>query len=399
MNPIAIAIDSVWHHKLRSALTALGVVIGVFAVVSLLALGTSVKTYVTSQFSSFGAQLITITPALAGSGGSGIPRGRQGGGFSAPPPSTFTMGDVGAIRGVAHVARAAGIVAVPTEVTNGTRMLAGTSVVGTSSSLISMQHLTIAHGSFPAPSSHGILLGAKVAATLFPAGGAIGRPVKVGTTTFTVTGVLAASGNLFGSDPDTTAYVSAPTALGLAGTTHVSEIIAEASGTSQVTSAAAGITKLMGVRHPAKDFRIITATQILSVISGTLSTITAVLGGIAGISLLVGGIGIMNIMLVTVAERFREIGIRKAMGARRGDILLQFLLESVVLALIGGGVGVLLAWLAATIAARAIGIPVALTVSSVIEALAFSAVVGAIFGVLPALRAAALTPVEALRTE
>jgi putative ABC transport system permease protein len=179
----------------------------------------------------------------------------------------------------------------------------------------------------------------------------------------------------------------------------VSQIVLSARTNGDVNAAAAAARAVMDKRHPSHNFALTEATQILSTVQSTLSTITAFLSGLAAISLVVGGIGIMNIMLVTVTERFREIGIRKALGARDGDILVQFLAESVLLAVLGGAVGTAFAAIAAAVITRLIGIPAGLTANAVGLALGFSIAVGAVFGVLPAIRASRLMPAEALRSE
>jgi putative ABC transport system permease protein len=211
--------------------------------------------------------------------------------------------------------------------------------------------------------------------------------------------VLASAQGAPGSDPNNTAYLPLQKALNISNQKDVSEIILAASTAQTVPKAVNVAGQILGKRHPNHNYRIITSQEILKTVTSTTSVITDFLAGIAGISLLVGGIGIMNIMLVTVSERFREIGIRKALGARDGDILVQFLSESVLLAVIGGLLGTLLSGIATHIVGKAVGIPAGLTVGSVITAVLFSIGVGAVFGVLPAMRAARMMPAEALRTE
>lgn len=409
MNAFAIAWDSIWHHRTRSLLTALGVVIGVFAVVTLTSLGGGVKTFVTGQFSTFGANIVTVTPAsphtAASSGGFGHHGhgGGGGGGFGGGAPSTLTLGDVTAIEQAKSPAISAvvPIAEVPELISHGGTTANQASVLGTSSAYFGAEHLKFAKGRFPQAGQSGVVIGSKLAKTLFgsKASTALGQSVTIGSDHYTVTGVLTSSGNLFGGNPDTSAYIPAAQAVASAPGHTLTEILVIANGNSRVTAATAAAQTVLLARHPAHNFALTSSQQILSTVQGTLTVVTDFVAGLAAISLLVGGIGIMNIMLVTVAERFREIGVRKALGARDGDILLQFLSESVLLALLGGIVGMLFAALVTYFVGKLVGIPAGLTTGSVTLAMGFSIVVGAVFGVLPAMRAAHLMPAEALRSD
>jgi putative ABC transport system permease protein len=412
MNAWAIALDSIWSHRTRSALTALGVVIGVFAVVTLVALGNGVSQFVTSQFKVFGADLVTVTPAFPGGaqatrrlgarrGGARVRLGQRSSAFGGlgSAPSTLTVADANAILAAhaASIAHVAPVASLPALVSVGQTQAPGAAVVGTTAPYFGMEHLSFAHGGFAAG---GAVLGQTVARTLFPGvADPVGRSVTVAGHPFRVVGLLGASGNHFGGDPDNTVYVPISEGLKLVGLTTVSDILVQARSNGQVNAASSAARAVLDRRHPSQDFALTTATQILSTITSTLSVITSFLAGLAAIALVVGGIGIMNIMLVTVTERFREIGIRKALGARDGDILVQFLAESVLLAVLGGGVGIVLSAAATRIVSRVVGIPAGLDGSAIGLALGFSVLVGAAFGVLPALRAARLLPAEALRSE
>lgn len=403
MNTFAIAWDSIWHHRVRSFLTALGVIIGVFAVVTLTSLGSGVQHYVNQKFSTIGANLITVIPALPSAHShTTVGRHRFGGHHGGGPsftavPSTLTIGDVNALNHSHHtpLTAAAGVITVPELIANGLKTPQA-SIMGVSTPYFGMQNLKAQHGSL---TQAGVVLGNTVAHDLFGKRSAVGHSVTVGTTHLTVTGVLKSAQGAPGSDPNNTAYLPLSKALTLSNQKYVSEIILSASTAQNVPKAVTVANRILGRRHPNRDYKIITSQEILKTVTSTTSVITDFLAGIAGISLLVGGIGIMNIMLVTVSERFREIGIRKALGARDGDILVQFLSESVLLAVIGGLLGTLLSGIVTHIVGKAVGIPAGLTVGSVITALLFSIAVGAVFGVLPAMRAARLMPAEALRTE
>ncbi len=402
MNAFAIALDAIWSHRTRSALTALGVVIGVFAVVTLVSLGTAVRDYVSHQFRQVGASVFTVSPATPGTGARGGPREfARGGG---PPfatgglPSTLTVADsqaIAAVRG-AGIRRVAPVSQLPLPVAAGRGAPAAVTVIATTGSYFPLEQLNFTHGHF---SVHGAVLGSGAARSLFGRAAALGQKVRVGGGEFPVTGVLRRGKGMLSLQANQAVFIPVRQGLALAGLDKVSQILVEARGTGQVDKAAAAVLRVLDRRHALRDFQVTKNSQLLSSINRTLAVITAFLGGIAAISLLVGGIGIMNIMLVTVTERFREIGIRKALGARDGDILWQFLVESVLLAVLGGAVGVALSAIVGRIIARMAGLPSGLTPGAVAVALGFSIAVGALFGALPALRASRLMPAEALRSE
>ncbi len=401
MNAFGIAFDSIWSHRTRSGLTALGVVIGVFAVVTLTSLGAAVNSYVSGQFSSLGARVITVSPAVPaakGSAASGRHHFGGGGGAFADVPSTLTPADASAIaRAGGAIAAVAPVVDLPTTVSPTLGGSSGVVAVGTTAAYFRVEQATFAHGRFDAS---GVVLGHKAAQSLFPGvRNPVGRTLYIDAKAVPVSGVLAAGKGLAGDLVDPDVYLPVTRGLSIAGLDTVSEIVVLARTNGDVGEAATTTRTVLDARHPSHDFSVTEATEILKTVKSTLSTITAFLSGLAAISLLVGGIGIMNIMLVTVTERFREIGIRKALGARDGDILIQFLAESVLLAVLGGAVGTAFAALAAAVISGYVGFATGLTVSAVSLALGFSIVVGGVFGVLPAIRAARLMPAEALRSE
>lgn len=398
MNALSIALDSIWHHRVRSLLTALGIIIGVFAVVTLTALGGGVSKYVNQKFSTVGANLITVIPALPSthSHHKGLGGGPHGG-FS-NVPSTLTTKDVAALNHAhnSSIKNASGQVTVPSLIKRSHHAPYAAAVMGVSSPYFSIQNLTIAQGSF---GSTNVVLGHSLAHALFPHTKAIGHTVSIDGHSYAVSGILKSSQGSPGSHPNDTAYMPLNSALSAMGRSTISAIVIAASSAQTVTHAVSAARHILLKRHPSHAFKIVTSQQILSTITHTTSVITDFLAGVAGISLLVGGIGIMNIMLVTVSERFREIGIRKSLGARNSDILIQFLSESVLLAVIGGLLGTILSGIAVHFIGKGIGIATNLTVSSVMTAVIFSLAVGVIFGVLPAMRAAKLMPADALRTE
>ena len=402
MNAFAIAWDSIWHHRLRSFLTALGIIIGVFAVVTLTSLGSGVKSFVNQKFAGIGANLITVVPALPSAHSHGHhPFGRGGPGGGPPGlrsiPSTLTVSDVNALnpRHREVLRAAAGLMTVP-DLLSRRQTLVSASIMGVSSAYFGMENLHAQRGTLHGT---GVVLGHATARSLFGHQNALGQTVTVASKPFTVTGVLSSAQAAPGSNPNNTAYLPLSTALNISGQKTISEIILSASSAQTVPKAVTLARHILLRSHPSHNFRIVTSQEILKTVTSTTSVITDFLAGIAGISLLVGGIGIMNIMLVTVSERVREIGVRKALGARDGDILFQFLIESVLLALIGGFTGTVLSGLATHIVGKAVGIAAGLTAGSVVTAVLFSIAVGAVFGVLPAMRAARLMPAEALRVE
>ena len=404
MSAWSIALDSIWHHKLRSALTALGIVIGVFAVVTLNSLGAGVKNYITAQFNGVGADLITVTPAtpaeqraLSGQGGH---RPGGGGGAFGPTPSTLTVADAQAIAGLMadHVQAVAPVEPAPGDAASTVATAPGDAIVGTTAGYFTAEPLAFASGS-TAGFSSGAVLGHAAAATLFPKGQAVGQTITVGQYSLPVVGVLKSSSSQLGAGANHSVFIPVGDALNLAGSKYVGDIVVSADKSSDVAAATKAISKLLDQRHAVKDFAVVTAGEILKTVNSTLSVVTDVLGGIAAISLVVGGIGIMNIMLVTVTERVKEIGTRKALGARDGDILVQFLVESVLLAVLGGAIGTGLSGLASHIVGQVIKFPIGLTTSAITVALAFSVGVGVVFGVLPAMNASRLMPADALRSE
>jgi putative ABC transport system permease protein len=254
------------------------------------------------------------------------------------------------------------------------------------------------------------VLGADAAVDLFPDEYPVGKPVKINGVSYEVVGVLAESGSNFGSS-DSSVFIPITTAQSRlypgrtrSGDKAVSSITAQAVSADRTDVAVEQITEILRNRHGIvyaddDDFRIFSQTTLLETFDTIMATMTAFLGSIAGISLIVGGIGIMNIMLVSVTERTREIGIRKAVGALKRNILEQFLIESILLSVLGGVIGILLGWLISTVAGRLIDVVPVVDLGTVLMATGFAAGVGLIFGIYPAWRAARLHPIEALRYE
>ena len=404
------ALDSLRANKLRSALTVLGIVIGVAAVISLVSIGRGARAFITSQIQSMGTNLVFVRPGSAQQGGVGGAAG------SAP---TLTEEDAAALSGLAAVT------GIAPEIT-GRAQLAylgqnmNTRAVGVTADYLVVRNMIMADGEFVSDAnvvahSSVVVLGSAVANTLFGgAGGSVGQTVRVNGQPYRVVGVLASKGGSgFGNQDDQVLVpLSAAQSRLLGGTRFrganvVGTINVQISSADEVPAAIISITETLRARHGtaegSDDFIVQNQQDTLATITQVTNVLTIFLSGIAAISLLVGGIGIMNIMLVSVTERTREIGIRKAVGARGRDILYQFLVEAAVLSLLGGLIGVALGWAIAQLVGRVqLGgsaiVPV-VGLDAVLLAAGFSTAIGLFFGIYPASRAANLEPVDALRYE
>jgi len=395
-----------WHsmraNRMRSVLTMLGMVIGVAAVILMVAVGQGAQMSVNASIASMGSNLFIVLSGSATSGGLRM-------GTGAMP--TLTTGDAAAIAELPAVGAVAPMVPGTTQVVYGPNNWS-TVVVGTSPDMLTVRDWTIARGSAFSEAdvrsaAKVAVLGQTVASNLFGDQDPVGRTLRIKQSPFVVVGVLAAKGqSLTGQDQDDTVLVPVTTAQRkLFGTQFpgtVRLIMVQARSAALMRQAEQEMTSLLRQRHhlPARadnDFDIRNLTALANTAAQTTRVMSVMLGAIASVSLLVGGIGIMNIMLVSVTERTREIGIRMAIGARRRDILLQFLLEAVILSLLGCFIGALCG-IGGAVAAHALaGTAVVVTAVSVLVAFALASAVGVFFGYYPARRAAAMQPVDALR--
>ena len=409
MNVIAsvqVALRSLVANKLRSGLTMLGIIIGVAAVISLVAVGAGAQAQVAERFESLGANMLTISP------GAMFFRGRSFGGASA---QSLTNDDAEAI---AHLASAISAIAPEYSVRGQQVAYSGenyqTTVLGVTPQYLTVANWQIDRGRFIESldltnQAKVVVLGATVVEELFgDLVNPLGKTVKINRQNYQVVGIMAAKGGGGFENADDQVFIPLTTAqikFGGAGNTHLGAINVQVVSTDKMERAQAELAAILRASHgrtssQADDFTIQNATQMVETVQATMGTFTVLLGSIAGISLLVGGIGVMNIMLVSVTERTREVGIRKAVGAKRRDIMTQFLVEAIVLTLLGGLVGVLAGYGGAQVVTPLMGGTRALvTPNSVIMALSVSIAVGLFFGLYPASRAAALHPIDALRYE
>jgi putative ABC transport system permease protein len=388
-----VAMQALAANRLRSALTTLGVVIGVFSVVLLVAIGQGARQEITGAIEGLGSNLLFVLP---GDGDFG----------AGPARSRFTLEDVERIDRELSGApdRTAGYV-IGGETVQSEGLRVSTTVFGITDDYPEVTGREVARGQRFTESDivagrRVALLGAATADELFPGSDPIGRNLTIGGIRFRVSGVLTrVGGTAFGPDRDRQVLVPISTGQRLFGTDRLDAIFVRADAAATVDRDRAVVERVMLQHHDEDEFTVLSQDEIIGVVGDILQILTLVLAAIAGISLLVGGVGVSNIMLVSVSERTREIGLRKALGARTRDITRQFLLEATTLTVVGGLVGLGLGIALAQLVAAFAPIPAEVTWWSIALALGVSVAVGLVFGVLPARRAGQLDPVEALRHE
>jgi putative ABC transport system permease protein len=394
------ALESLSANKLRTLLTMLGVIIGVGSVVALLAIGTGVGNSITSRIQSNGTNLLTIQPDNRSSSS-----------------ARLTLNDVEALSDQARVPQ---VKMVVPSVTGQGRIVAGTnsqsaSINGTVPANFEARSLTLTDGElFSAEDGEArrrvAVLGSTIASELFPQGDWLGQTILVANVPFKVTGVLSATGAGFGASADDTVFVPLTVAQEklfpnrAGGLQSLSSLTAVLNNANDANAAQTAITAVLREQHKledaqADDFRIFNQAQLAETLNSVSATLTAFLGAIGAISLIVGGIGIMNIMLVSVTERTREIGVRKAIGARRGSIRLQFLIEALTVTVLAGLIGIAVGiGISSLVGSISSFVPV-VSATTILIAFAVSVFIGVVFGLYPAWRASLLSPVEALRYE
>jgi putative ABC transport system permease protein len=402
---LAVSIDSIFAHKLRAGLTMLGIIIGIAAVLITVGIGSGAAASITDRIEASGTNLLTVS---------------AGASRNTSSAATLTLADA-AVLADANLFPT--VAAVTPQYSSNATLTYGSSdgsytVVGTTANYAAVRNLEIAAGAFfdaaqVADNASVAVLGDTVASDLFGGDDPLGQTLRIGDSLFTVAGVLEESGGSGFNSSDSQVFVPIGVAQGRlfnaarsGGSYVVSSIIVQAADGDALDALEVQIEQILRLRHrlsadDENDFQIQNQADMLAIASDVSGTLSALLGSIGAVSLLVGGIGIMNIMLVSVTERTSEIGLRRALGAHDGDILLQFLVEALVLCTLGGLIGIGLSYGVAQLTASIPGAPLAVVIEpwSVMLALLVSTASGFVFGLYPALRATQLDPIEALRYE
>jgi putative ABC transport system permease protein len=399
---LKMSLQSILKNKMRTLLTMLGIVIGVGAVIVMVAIGNGAQSQIKQQIENLGTNLIVVTAGTTSQGGAS-----QG----AQSFNRLTVDDVDKIQSQATMLAAVSPVIVTRTQIVGANRNWRAEVDGVSTDYLTIRNWGVTSGALFSDDDvrakrQVVVLGATVAKNLFPDSDPVGSDIRLGRSPFTVVGVLASKGQTAnGSDQDDVVLVPYTTAqTRLSGFSFLGQILASASDPKLLSAAQDEIRDIMRDAHGINggapdDFTVRDQTSIAQAATSTSSVMTSLLAAIASVSLVVGGIGIMNIMLVSVTERTREIGIRMAIGARGGDVLTQFLVESVVMCLLGGIVGLAAGAGGAALVGQFTGWTVTTPASAVLLAVGFSAAVGIFFGYYPARKAASLDPIQALRFE
>ena len=401
---LRIAFKALGRNKLRTALTMLGMIIGVAAVIAMVAMGTGAQAQIEEQIRSAGTNLITVFPGSANMGGV---RGGQG------TSSRLTPEDAEALRALPEVEFVSPLVTTRMQVIYGSQNW-NTSVQGVDVDLPNIRSWPVKYGSFFAPedvkgAAKVCVLGANVATNLFGENvDPTDEQIRVRNQIFRVLGVMTPKGaGAGGQSQDDQMFAPYTTVMKkLSGQPNINQILVSTKSADQITAAQTSIASELRTRHGAADgdtttddFMTQTQDDIVALRTQQTQTMTTLLAGIAGVSLVVGGIGIMNIMLVSVTERTREIGLRLAIGARGFDVLLQFLIEAIVISVVGGSIGIGIGYGVAELLRYYQNLPTLVPINAVVIAVGFSAFVGIFFGFYPARKAASLDPIEALRFE
>jgi len=394
LDVLGFAVRALRGHRLRTALSLLGVAIGVAAVVTLTALGEGARRYVLGQFAAVGTNMVIVLPGKTETTG-GMP------GFGGVPHD-LTLEDARAVvRGVREADKVAPMVVGTETVAFGERRRQ-VALFGSTHEALEVRRLGVAHGRFLPPLAWDrgapiAVLGSKLAQELFPATDPVGQVVRVGDWRMRVIGVLEPRGQQLGVNMDDVVVVPVATAMKMLNRTGLFRLVIQVRSHADLERAKSNVVRLLSERHGEEDVTVITQDAVISAFSSILGALTMALGGIAAVSLAVAGVGIMNVMLVSVSERTREVGLLKAIGAGRGQILAAFLTEAILISSAGGLLGLALGWAAVLVLVTAYpALPASPPLWAVLAAFSLSVAVGAVFGVLPARRATRLDPVAAL---
>jgi putative ABC transport system permease protein len=390
-----VALDALRGNRLRSLLTMLGIIIGIAAVIVVVSIGSGARNQIESQVEGLGSNLILVVPGQFNTNDLSS---------NAPTTSPMQIADAKVLAAVVGDEDA-----VTARISSGAQVRAGSverfvTVQGADQNLPRVLTRPVAEGQYFTSVDvdarrRVAVLGSQAAENLFPGADPVGRQVTVAGTRFQVIGVLAEKGESFGVSQDNEVHIPITTAQRLFAIDRVDAFAVRAPSSDVVPQLSDRLWRAMKAEYPDQTFSAVTQTQILGVIGQILGLLTAVLAAIAGISLLVGGVGVSNIMLVSVRERTREIGLRKALGARQRDVLVQFLVEAVLLTTVGGLIGIAIGIAGSLAVNRLSPLPASIEWWSPVVAFVVSAAVGIFFGVFPARRAGRLDPVVALRTE
>ncbi len=388
------AVTALVRHRLRTGLSLLGVAIGVAAVVALTALGEGARRYVTGQFTALGSNLLIVIPG----------KNETTGGFPGigGVPNDLTLEDARVLQRNPSQALLLAPISTGNETVAYRERRRQVTVLGSTHEFLAIRELGVAAGRFLPPGDiqrggQVIVLGAKLADELFPGESPLGRPVRIGDWRMRVIGGLETRGTQLGLNIDDVAIVPVATGMRIFNRTSLFRIVIQIRAHSELDATCDRVVKILAERHQEEDVTCITQDSVVSTLSSILNALTLALGGIAAVSLCVAGIGIMNLMLVSVSERTREVGLLKAVGATNTQILAVFLTEAVLIAMAGGVLGLLLGQAAISILVAIYpAFPASTPLWALIAALGLSVGVGALFGVLPARRASRLDPATAL---
>lgn len=385
INILKGSLKNIVNNKLRSLLTMLGLVIGIASVIILVGIGNGTTNQVTSQIQSLGADILTLNIST--------------------DDASLDYSQIDVISNLTNIESVAPYKTVSSTVTRGETTSSRASIIATTADYMNVTNLTISSGRLLSPidlenNSKVCLLGSDIATNLFSLSNPVGQSIRIDGDNYTVIGVLTAVGSSMGSNVDEMIMIPFTTAKYLGSDTSIDNLYIKVSDENKIEQATSiiesYITSSLGIT--TDDFSVSSQDSMIDTMDSVTNTLSLLLGGIASISLIVGGIGVMNVMLVSVTERTKEIGIRKALGAKRSDILMQFLIEALVLCLLGGIIGVLFG-IGIGIVLGKMGYTFSPGTSIVIIAFLSSAFIGTVFGIFPANKASKLNPIEALHTD